>query len=171
MEEMAKALFPLFACVALGVRGKRQLLVLGALSGVGFFFTEAVLALIVAYQEGTVDAWTHELTGRVFFLGHQHAMYTGFTGLAIGFAATRRNWFERIGFVALGLACACGFHSTFNALAHVIDNGYSKEGWDFTWSLNRKLILVYLVMLAVSVYVREKAHWTEVLGKKRSSEA
>jgi len=33
MEEMAKALFPLFACVALGVRVKRQLLVLGALSG------------------------------------------------------------------------------------------------------------------------------------------
>jgi RsiW-degrading membrane proteinase PrsW (M82 family) len=171
IEEIAKGLFPLFACLSLGIKGRRALLVLGAMSGIGFFFTESFCASIAAILHGTVNDWTHELSGRVFSLGHQHAMYTGFVGLGIAFAASRKNWFERIGFVLLGLAIGVGFHSTFNALAQAIDAGEGKEGWAYTWSLNRRLISIYVALLVVAVYRRERAHWTEVFGKKRASEA
>ncbi len=169
IEEIAKALYALFACVVLGIKGRRALLVLGAMSGIGFEFVEGLGAVLVEIRDGSVNDWTHQLTARVFSLGHQHAAYTGFTGLGIAFAATRKSWFERIGFVALGLSVAIGFHSTFNALAQAIDAGEGKEGWAYTWSLNRKLIAIYVGMFVVALYRREKAHWAQIARAKRGA--
>jgi RsiW-degrading membrane proteinase PrsW (M82 family) len=157
------------ACVILGIKNKRALLVVAAMSGIGFFFTEGLAATLVAARGSSADDWTHQISTRIFLLGHQHAAYTGFTGLGIAYAATRKSWLERVGFVTLGLAFAIGFHSTFNALAHAIKVGEEKEGWAYTWSVNRKLLAIYAVMLLVAIYKREKAHWTALLRSKQSS--
>jgi hypothetical protein len=95
------------------VRGRRALLVLGAISGSGFFFSEAVIALLGAPGG---DSWMSEAVGRVMQRGFSHGMFTGLFGLGIGFASHAASVLGKFLWVVVGWGAAFLPHAVNNTI-------------------------------------------------------
>jgi protease PrsW len=91
-------------------------LIYGALIGLGFAFTENILYFGQAYvQDGMLGLGTL-FVARAVFGGFGHAIYTGITGAAIGWARGRYfKGFARFFVPFLGWCLAVLLHATWNA--------------------------------------------------------
>ena len=148
-EEFAKGLAPLAAWLIFGVRGRRRLLVIGALSGTGFFVGEDILALIGGALESS-HSYAFQLVMRVGLFACQHSAYTGMTGLAIGWASITQSKVAKCILPVTGFCIAFALHAWQNTLALAIEAGHGKEGWDLTFNAYTKTVLLYLILLAVA---------------------
>ena len=144
VEEFTKGLFVLFAWLALGVRGRRALLVLGALSGVGFFFFESVGYLLGAKNS---DEWSFQLGARVIVLGFKHSLYSSYFGLGLGFASVSGSKFLKVVYPVCGFAVATLIHGFANLIANAINAGHSQEGWQITEACYAMMLLTQVVLL------------------------
>ena len=96
-------------------------LVYGALIGMGFEMTEDVLYLGGAYLVGGVAAFGEEWLLRPVLTGPAHAMFTGATGAAVGWARSqhgRGGW--RYAVPVLGWTLAVLQHFVWNAAGGVL---------------------------------------------------
>lgn len=90
-------------------------LIYGALIGLGFAFTENILYFGGAFLEGGVASLGVLFVGRAVIGGLGHAIYTGFTGAAIGWARGRyQRGGLRIIVPFLGWCLAVLFHASWN---------------------------------------------------------
>ena len=90
-------------------------LIYGALIGLGFAFTENILYFGGAYLEGGVVGLGTLFIGRAVIGGWGHAIYTGFTGAAIGWARGRyRRGVLRFVVPFLGWCVAVLLHAAWN---------------------------------------------------------
>jgi RsiW-degrading membrane proteinase PrsW (M82 family) len=96
-------------------------MVYGALIGLGFAMTENVLYLGQAYLQGGPAGLGQLFLARVLLDGFGHAVYTGTTGAAVGWARQQyRQGFARFVVPVLGWMLAVLQHFLWNAGAFVI---------------------------------------------------
>ncbi len=143
-EEIFKAL-PLILALLMGwARGRRQFLVLGALSGLGFAFTEDLISLA---GEPVGQAWATQLGQRVILRGGMHAFFTGFTGLGIGFASNSRTIVKKWAWILAGLFAAFAMHCLNNTFGVAAMDGLVEQGTAAANRLYLFLLFFYLVVL------------------------
>lgn len=119
VEEIAKTL-ALALVVAIGrdrCNGTRDGMVLGALVGIGFAFTENVVYLTFAVLQGGPAGLLRGVYVRALLGGGNHAAFTATTGAALGWARRRRGAAGVRLVPALGLAFAMVQHVVWNAVA------------------------------------------------------
>ena len=114
-------------------------IVYGSLIGLGFAMTENILYYGRQYQEEGVVG-----LGILFYLrsllgGFGHALYTGTTGAAVGFARETTNWFLKVILPLLGYILAIFQHAAWNFLAGALIPALLPEG------LN-PFVLLFVVM-------------------------
>jgi RsiW-degrading membrane proteinase PrsW (M82 family) len=96
-------------------------LVYGATVAAGFAFTENILYFGQALIEsgGVGLGFTFVLRG--IMSPFAHVMFTACTGVALGFAVRRRNWFAGAGIFVLGLLLAIGLHALWNGSTFLVE--------------------------------------------------
>ena len=119
-------------------------IVYGSLIGLGFAMTENILYYGRQYQEEGVVG-----LGLLFYLrsllgGFGHALYTGTTGAAVGFARESTNWFVKLVLPPVGYLLAIFQHAAWNFLAGALIPALLPE------SLN-PLVLLFVVMPLMSL--------------------
>ena len=149
IEEALKGLAPLYALLVLKVRGKRALMVVGCLSGLGFFSFECFLYMVDAASKGK-EAWMHQASLRATVWGIQHAAYTGFFGLGLGFAVEQRSKILALLYGFTGLMAAYFAHAFNNFVALYIDAGHARDGWKQAEAHNTRFIVIYLILLFIA---------------------
>lgn len=116
-------------------------LVYGALVGLGFAMTENILYFGTEYIEGGFDALTELFIVRAVLGGFGHALYTGTTGAALGWARSRHGRGALRFFVPLGgWALAVFQHFLWNSGGFLIAAVLGEDA---------SLLLVVLVMTAL----------------------
>jgi RsiW-degrading membrane proteinase PrsW (M82 family) len=117
IEEAAKGL----ALLALFTLGRREFdgvldgVIYGSLVGLGFAMTENLFYFVGAWSEGGLENWAMVVLTRAVAFGLNHAMYTSFTGAALGWASQTRSRKQGL-VVVLGLGLAILTHAAHNAL-------------------------------------------------------
>lgn len=121
VEELAKCLVLVLALALQpgAVRGPRDGLVWGALTGLGFAFAENLHYLAVAAVQGGAVGLGQALLVRGVAGGANHALFTAATGAGIGRAVVARGAPRRAGAALGGLASAVALHAAWNGLAAV----------------------------------------------------
>ena len=122
VEEIGKGLgvFIVFAAARRAFDGPVDGVVYGALVGAGFAFTENIQYFATSFIEGGASQLTMTFILRGLLSPFAHAMFTGATGFALGWAASRglsRGAALGPGFV--GLLVAIGLHGLWNGSAAV----------------------------------------------------
>lgn len=92
-------------------------LIYGGVIGFGFAAVENVFYLFGALSEGGVSGLLGLTFLRAGVFGLNHAMYTGFTGLAVALTLEIRSALLKPVAVMVGFALAVGAHALHNALA------------------------------------------------------
>jgi RsiW-degrading membrane proteinase PrsW (M82 family) len=117
IEELAKGL----ALLGLFIFVRRELddildgIVYGALVGVGFGMTENLLYFTSAFSDGGWGALGAVVFLRSVLFGLNHAFFTAFTGLGLGWARLAPRGWRRVVFPLTGLAASILFHALHNA--------------------------------------------------------
>ena len=119
-------------------------IVYGSLIGLGFAMTENILYYGRQYQEEGVVG-----LGILFYLrsllgGFGHALYTGTTGAAVGFARESTNWFVKLVLPPIGYVLAILQHAAWNFLGGALIPALLPE------SLN-PFVLLFVVMPLMTV--------------------
>ena len=119
-------------------------IVYGSLIGLGFAMTENILYFGRQYQEEGIVG-----LGVLFYLrsllgGFGHALYTGTTGAAVGFAREATNRFLKVIVVPLGYLLAIFQHAAWNFIAGALIPALLPEG------LN-PFVLLFVVMPLMSM--------------------
>ena len=89
-------------------------IVYAGLAGVGFAFTENVLYLGRALQEGGTAGLAVTFVLRALFGPFAHPLFTMATGVGLGVAATTRRRWLRVVAPVVGWLCAVGLHALWN---------------------------------------------------------
>jgi len=92
-------------------------IVYAGLAGVGFAFTENVLYLGRALQEGGTAGLAVTFVLRAVFGPFAHPLFTMATGIGLGVAATTRRRWLRVVAPLVGWLCAVGLHALWNLSA------------------------------------------------------
>jgi len=95
-------------------------IIYGSIVGLGFAMTENLFYYVGAWSEGGLDSWSIVVLGRAVAFGFSHAMFTSFTGIALGVARGRAHAAARWGLAAAGLGAAI--------LAHLLHNLFLSTG-------------------------------------------
>jgi RsiW-degrading membrane proteinase PrsW (M82 family) len=140
VEEFSKGLAPLLAAWCFGVKGRRALMIIGALSGVGFFLMETFLALVIAARNGS-DAWSHEFAYRAVGFCLLHPSCSALFGLGVGIARNRTGMVSTAVVLLLGFLAAFSPHFWSNSLALMINLGHTREGWEYAFGLERTFLI------------------------------
>jgi RsiW-degrading membrane proteinase PrsW (M82 family) len=123
VEESAKGLFVLLVLVfkRRSIDGVLDGLVLGALVGLGFAMTENITYFGVTYRENGADQLGALFVIRSVINGMGHAVWTSFTGAAVGWARARHGRGVLRAIVPpLGWACAVIGHGVWNLGASIV---------------------------------------------------
>ncbi len=114
VEEIAKAMILMPLAFHRKFDGLVDGMVYGAIVGLGFAVTENFFYYIGVFAKGGAASWAVTVVLRTFCSTWMHALATGVTGAAIGYAkfASSRNarWFAP----PLGLLAAMGVHGFYN---------------------------------------------------------
>jgi RsiW-degrading membrane proteinase PrsW (M82 family) len=116
VEEVTKGL-AVFAVLFLVRREMDDVLdgiVYGAMTGLGFAFTENLFYFTGSLLEGGWGTWAAVLFMRAVIFGLNHAFFTGFTGGALGYGRLSANPLIQVLAPLLGLGGAILFHSIHN---------------------------------------------------------
>lgn len=118
IEELFKALALL--CLARWARhefdGLLDGIIYGSIVGLGFAFTENIFYFVGTWREDDLQSWALVVLTRAFAFGLNHAMYTSFTGAALGLARHQSTRKRRVALVLGGLALAIATHALHNGL-------------------------------------------------------
>ncbi len=147
IEELTKgfALLLIFWFMRREFDGVLDGLIYGSMIGFGFAMTENFLYFIGAYGQGGFSHLTLIFFLRTVLFGLNHAFYTGFSGIGLGFARESRNWFARLIWPPVGLMVAMMAHSLHNFGASVAE----KNGWGLILSLFVAMVGFFLVLLTI----------------------
>lgn len=97
-------------------RSPRDGFIMGALVGAGFNWFESALYVANDYAEWGVHTYGTELGGRYGLFGFAgHALFTGLTGLGLGYAAVSKTRVRAVAWALLGYFLA--------VTAHLVNNG------------------------------------------------
>lgn len=117
----------------------------------GFAFSENILYFggeIV--QRGGVDGDViHIFIVRGLLSPFAHVMFTSMTGLLLGLAAQRTNWFGAIGFYLLGLVPASLLHALWNGSLYFVSDFFSY------YAIVQVPLFIGVVLLVVSFHRKE----------------
>ena len=157
VEETFKGL----GLVALTLGYRRELdntldgLIYGALIGLGFAFTENILYFGGAYLEDGLAGLGLLFVGRAVIGGWGHAVYTGFTGAAIGWARGRyRRGVLRFVVPFLGWLLAVVLHALWNGGAVYLSAGADSDAGFLETLLPLGLVVVLPAVLLLYVVAR-----------------
>jgi RsiW-degrading membrane proteinase PrsW (M82 family) len=157
VEETFKGL----GLVALTLGYRRELdntldgLIYGALIGLGFAFTENILYFGGAYLEDGLAGLGLLFVGRAVIGGWGHAVYTGFTGAAIGWARGRyRCGVLRFVVPFLGWLLAVVLHALWNGGAVYLSAGADSDAGFLETLLPLGLVVVLPAVLLLYVVAR-----------------
>jgi protease PrsW len=89
-------------------------IVYGSMVGFGFAMTENLFYFIGASQSGGVGGEIFNIVMRAFLFGLNHAFFTAWTGLALGWARTHAGVLNRVVVPVLGWLTAMFFHGVHN---------------------------------------------------------
>jgi RsiW-degrading membrane proteinase PrsW (M82 family) len=89
-------------------------IIYGAMVGFGFAMTENFFYSLSAASEGGVGGQILNILLRSGLFGLNHAFFTSWTGLALGWARTHTGFFHRLVVPVLGWMTAMFFHSIHN---------------------------------------------------------
>lgn len=150
-EEAFKGLAPLGVLLLF----KREIddpldgLIYGAVAGLGFGFVENLFYLVGAVAEGVSPGLVFVM--RNLFLGLMHGVFTGFTGLGVGFAKSCPRWKWLLVPGGYGLAVAThAVHNTLVSLGAEVGFLFTMAGYAFT------ILLMLGLVMGVWIYER---HW------------
>jgi RsiW-degrading membrane proteinase PrsW (M82 family) len=115
VEEVAKGLvvFGVLLVVRRELDNVLDGIVYGAMTGLGFAFTENFFYIAASLAEGW-GTWVGVLLIRAVIFGLNHAFFTGVTGGALGYARLSKDATTRALVPLLGLAAAVVFHAIHN---------------------------------------------------------
>lgn len=134
-------------------------IVYGAMIGFGFAFTENVVAyfLPILHDQGLGAGLLNILLRTVVF-GLNHALWTGITGAAVGYARLARGWGRRLLAPVGGWCLAVAMHSLHNAGASLVQE-------TLCLSLGFSVLVDWggIVVLGVVIVVelRNQSRWIE----------
>ena len=116
IEEVTKgfALLLIFWFVRREFDGVLDGLIYGALIGFGFAMTENLFYFIGAFDEGGFGNLAVVILLRTVIFGLNHALYTGLTGIGLGFARNATTWVGRLIWPLVGLTAAILAHGLHN---------------------------------------------------------
>jgi len=160
VEELAKglALFGLYIFVRREFDDILDGIVYGALVGAGFAMTENLLYFVSAFSEGGWSALGVVVFLRSVLFGLNHAFFTAFTVLGLGWARLAPRGWRRVVFPLLGLGASILFHSIHNAGITIAE----ASAWGILVSLVSNggglLVLLIVVLLAW----RKERRWIAV---------
>jgi protease PrsW len=122
VEETAKglAVFLLFTIAKSEFDDVLDGIVYGSLVGIGFAMTENILYFGRVYLEGGLVGLGVLFYVRVILGGFGHALYTGTTGAALGFARETNNQFLGVLVPVLGYVLAIAQHAAWNLIAGAV---------------------------------------------------
>jgi RsiW-degrading membrane proteinase PrsW (M82 family) len=130
-------------------------LVYGALVGLGFAMTENILYFGAAYLEGGPKELGQLFIIRAIIDGFGHALYTGATGAAVGWARTRQGrGIARFIVPVIGWSLAVFQHFLWNTGAAVIAGAQGKDATIFSVVLVEAplfLLPALVIMLIIAV--------------------
>lgn len=147
VEETAKGLAVVLLAVILRHEfdGALDGIVYGSLIGIGFAMTENILYFGRIYGEGGVVGLGVLFYIRVILGGFAHALYTGTTGAAVGYAVHARNPFVRVLLPVVGYVLAIFQHAAWNFLAGALLPAVLPD--------MNPLLLLFVVMPLESVFL------------------
>lgn len=181
IEELAKALglvALLLTCRA-AFEGPRDGLILGALIGLGFNGLEFGEYIANGFVATGHAPWSAQIASRFALVGLSgHALYTGITGLFIGFGMLHPNAVARVGLALLGVTLAIIFHLAWDTIGVIVGAamlGLATEGtfgagnsataadlpfW-LLWlsSLGQILVVGFVPLLIVAIGLLRSAKW------------
>jgi RsiW-degrading membrane proteinase PrsW (M82 family) len=152
-EEFFKMLVPLYCLLFLQIRSCRTLFVLGALSGIGFFFTESSIALLAGAKVDS-HSLAYNLVGMGIVGSIVHPISTGTIGLGLGLAAKTKSKLLFLIVGILGFFAGFAFHFFNNTLGFLVNEGNIKNTVQFNYF--GKLFFLLFIMLAVARFFRHK---------------
>ncbi|HYO29722.1 MAG TPA: PrsW family intramembrane metalloprotease [Thermomicrobiales bacterium] len=130
-------------------------LIYGALIGLGFAFTENILYFGGAYLEDGLAGLGLLFLGRAVIGGWGHAIYTGFTGAAIGWARGRyRRGVLRFVVPFLGWCAAVLFHALWNGGAIYVSATAAPDAGFIETLLPLALVVIVPAVLLLYVVAR-----------------
>ncbi len=91
-------------------------IIYGSIVGLGFAFTENIFYFVGTWHEGDLHSWGLVVLTRTLAFGLNHAMYTSFTGAALGLARHQATRSRRTALLLAGLALAIAAHAVHNGL-------------------------------------------------------
>lgn len=115
-EESAKGIFLVGLLLLLWQEFDDPLdgLVYGSMVGFGFAMTENLLYYFSAFADGGLGGEVVNIVMRSGLFGLNHAFFTSWTGMALGWARTHAGTFNRLVVPGLGWLSAMFFHSVHN---------------------------------------------------------
>ncbi|MDP8923875.1 MAG: PrsW family intramembrane metalloprotease [Chloroflexota bacterium] len=119
-------------------------IVYGSLIGLGFAMTENILYFGRVYQDEGIVGLGVLFYLRILLGGFGHALYTGTTGAAVGFAREAGNWFVKAIVPPIGYALAVFQHAAWNFLGATLIPALLPADLD-------PLVLLFVVMPIISV--------------------
>jgi RsiW-degrading membrane proteinase PrsW (M82 family) len=146
VEELCKAgaLLLLFWFIRSEFDGVLDGIVYGSVIGFGFAMTENIVYFIGAWGKGGLVGWANLVWIRGIAFGLNHAMFTSFTGIALGLARYQKSVARRWLLFLLGLGAATIVHMLHNLLVTV--TGACLLGFAIDWV--GVLVVLVLVVFA-----------------------
>jgi len=146
VEEFCKAgaLLLLFWFIRSEFDGVLDGIVYGSVIGFGFAMTENIVYFIGAWSKGGFAGWANLVWIRGIAFGLNHAMFTSFTGIALGLARYQKSVASRWLLFFLGLGASILAHMLHNVL--VSATGACLVGFLIDWT--GVLVVIVLVVFA-----------------------
>ncbi|MHB1356978.1 MAG: PrsW family intramembrane metalloprotease [Anaerolineae bacterium] len=146
VEEFCKAgaLLLLFWFIRSEFDGVLDGIVYASVIGFGFAMTENIVYFIGAWSNGGFAGWANLVWIRGIAFGLNHAMFTSFTGVALGLARYQKSVARRWLLFLIGLGAATLVHMLHNVL--VSATGACLVGFAIDWAG----ILVVIVLVVVA---------------------
>lgn len=167
LEELIKALGVLLILVI----ARRELdgpldgFIYAAMIGAGFAFTENIIYFASSQAEGTEFAWL--LVVRCILSPFAHVLFTGAFGLAVGWAARRRDFWRFLVAIIVGLLLAIGLHALWNGGAVLVLPLLNIEpSSPFSWVIYYLIVQVPLFGAVMWALLRLQDRDVEVLRNR-----
>lgn len=119
-------------------------IIYGSVIGFGFAMTENIVYFIGAWSKGGFAGWANLVWIRGIAFGLNHAMFTSFTGIALGLARYQKSVASRWLLFFLGLGTAILIHMLHNLL--VSASGACLVGFLIDWAG----VFVVIILVAVA---------------------
>jgi len=152
-EEIFKGLAPAYFAYRFKQYNWRVLAYIGAISGLGFFLTETLLAFV--QPDISKAALVKEITIRGIALSLMHPLAAAFTGIGISLFFNLKNPIARFVVPCLSFLTAFGIHFFNNAAAIMINQGKNIEQADQAPG-HLALFLGVLILARINISLKRK---------------